>query len=67
MRGRVRMFDPNRGFGFIEGSDGHRDYYFRASSIAPLDQRELRPGTGVQFDAQATADNRRRAINVRAA
>lgn len=54
MRGSIRSFLPDKGYGFIRGDDG-RDYFFHASAFAGVDG-----GAGiidaalVEFDERAT-------------
>ncbi len=64
MRGRVRMFEPTRGFGFAETPE-RRDIYFNQKAVDPLDLAGLRTGSEIEFELITTADNRLRAVNVR--
>lgn len=60
MTGRVRWFEPERGFGFIEPDDGSGDVYVHFCCIAVdggssfpgsfAAARALEPGEKVQFD-----------------
>lgn len=50
MKGKVKMFNAERGFGFITGDDG-KDVYVHTSSIeggAPL-----APGTEVEYEVES--------------
>jgi CspA family cold shock protein len=45
--GKVRFYDPEKGFGFISGDDGS-DVHVRASAL-PDGLPSLKPGTRVEF------------------
>ncbi len=45
--GRIRFFDPEKGFGFINGEDGERVYLH--ASVLPADQPNPRPGMRVEY------------------
>jgi len=69
LRGRVEKWKSRKGYGFIEGADGHR-YWAHFSSIATgTGFAALVPGNEVTFDYDDTAeiadDGHRRAENVR--
>ena len=52
LSGFVKRRIPERGFGFIEGSDG-RDYFFHLSDLSPgLFFEEVVEGTTVEFDVK---------------
>ncbi len=48
-RGRVKWFDPKKGYGFIE-VDGSRDVFVHHSAITMPGFRTLEQGQQVQFD-----------------
>ena len=52
--GKVKWFDPDRGFGFITGDDG-TEAFLRAS-VLPMDAKSPRPGTRVEY---SVADGRK--------
>lgn len=52
--GRVKWFDPARGYGFLTADDGH-DVYLPASAL-PAGVRKVAKGTKVEF---SEADGRR--------
>lgn len=60
--GKIKFFDPDRGFGFIAGEDGARVYLH--ASLLPADVTNPKPGTRVEY---GVADGRRgpQAISVR--
>ena len=53
-RGKVKWFDPAKGFGYVSGEDG-TDAYLRASAL-PEGVTSLRAGTKVEY---SFADGRR--------
>ena len=49
-KGIVKEYDPDRGFGFIQGEDGE-DYFLHVSGLRPhLQSKGLREGQRVLFD-----------------
>lgn len=63
MQGRVKWFDPKKGYGFITGEDG-TDYFVHWSEIQMPGYKTLEVDQRVQFDVQQ--DGRRaRAVRVR--
>jgi CspA family cold shock protein len=63
MKGKVKMFNTERGFGFITGEDG-KDVYVHSSSIQG--GAALSPGDSVEYDVEQ-APRGPRATNVRKA
>ena len=64
MRGTVKEYDRNRGFGFIAGDDGD-DYFVHISGLGPkLQKFGLRTGQKVAFDTDYDHKGDK-AINVR--
>lgn len=53
--GKVKWFDPDKGFGFIAPQDGGDDVHVRASAL-PAGVTTLKPGQKVEF---GVADGRR--------
>ena len=49
MKGIVKWFDANRGFGFISGDD-HRDYFIHHSEIKTEGYKTLIEGEPVEFE-----------------
>ncbi|MGC8496229.1 MAG: cold-shock protein [Candidatus Micrarchaeia archaeon] len=61
MKGKVKMFNSARGFGFITGDDG-KDVYVHSTAI--LDGATLAAGDSVEYEVEA-GDRGPRAKNVR--
>ena len=49
MKGKVKMFNSQRGFGFITGEDG-KDVYVHATAIT--DGSELAVGDSVEYEVE---------------
>jgi CspA family cold shock protein len=63
-KGIVKEYDPNRGFGFIQGEDGE-DYFLHVSGLREhMKDKGLREGQRVLFDVDFDMKGDR-AINVR--
>jgi CspA family cold shock protein len=63
MKGKVKMFDSSRGFGFITGEDG-KDVYVHSTAIQG--GAALAVGDTVEYEVEA-GDRGPRAKNVRKA
>ena len=63
-KGTVKEYDPERGFGFIQGEDGE-DYFLHVSGLREhMKNKGLREGQRVLFDVDFDMKGDR-AINVR--
>jgi CspA family cold shock protein len=51
-RGKIKLFDKTRGFGFITKDDDGKDVYFNVADVAK--GRELKPGDAVTFELEKT-------------
>ena len=49
MHGAVSRLSPERGFGFIEATDG-REFFFHRGALHGVEFAELTPGVGVAFE-----------------
>jgi cold-shock DNA-binding protein family len=61
MKGKVKMFNPTRGFGFITGEDG-KDVYVHTSAVEG--GAALAVGDSVEFEVEA-GDRGPKAKNVK--
>lgn len=51
MKGTVKKFDKEKGYGFITGEDG-KDYFFHYSVLVMDDFKTAEKGENVEFDVQ---------------
>ena len=63
MKGTVKMFNAEKGFGFIRGEDG-KDYFFHYSAILMDNYKTAEKGEEVEFEVQES-DRGLRAANVK--
>lgn len=63
MQGKVKNFDPKKGWGWIAGND-NQDYFVHHSSILMNGYRKLDVGQTVSFDIDTQANGKTQAINV---
>ena len=49
MKGTVKMFDKEKGFGFIHAEDG-KDYFFHYSALLMDDFKTAEKGEAVEFE-----------------
>lgn len=54
-RGKVKWFSVDKGYGFIEPSDGSKDVFVHRNNVESLGWDEgLREGEEVEFDVERT-------------
>jgi len=63
MKGTVKMFNKEKGYGFIHGDD-NQDYFFHHSALIMEGFRTAEPGEHVEFEVQES-DRGPRANNVK--
>ena len=51
MTGKIKLFDPNKGYGFIERQGG-KDVFFHVSSIEAPVPESIRAGQAVEFSVE---------------
>ena len=56
MKGTVKFYNDQKGFGFIQPDDGSKDVFVHATALERAGIRGLREGEKVSFD---TAEDRR--------
>jgi CspA family cold shock protein len=61
--GRVKWFDPRKGYGFIELEDGSGDVFVHFSDIVGEGYKTLEEGQRVKFEI-VEADRGPKAVNV---
>ncbi len=50
--GTVKWFNPSKGFGFIEPSDGGKDVFVHISAVEKAGMRTLNEGEKVEYDLE---------------
>jgi cold shock protein len=65
--GSLKMWNSDRGFGFIADDSGGPDMYLHVSALhsAGIDPDDIRKGERLTFDVESTREGRNRAGNVR--
>ena len=63
MKGTVKMFNKEKGYGFIHAED-NRDYFFHYSALVMDDYKTAEKGENVEFDTE-NSERGPRAANVR--
>ena len=63
MKGTVKMFNKEKGYGFIHAEDG-RDYFFHYSALVMDDFKTAEKGEAVEFDV-TESERGPRAANVK--
>ncbi len=64
MKGKVKTFSKQKGYGFITVENGQEDIFFHYSSLLMEGFKTIEPGTEVDFDLETT-DRGSRATNIR--
>ncbi len=53
--GKVKWFNADKGFGFIEPTDGSKDVFVHRNNVASLDWDDgLRDGEDVEYEVERT-------------
>ena len=65
--GRLKMWNADRGFGFIADDSGGPDVFLHATALeaASIDPDNIKRGDQLTFDVEVTRDGRTKASNVR--
>lgn len=62
--GKVKWFNPTKGFGFIEPAGGKRDVFVHISAVERAGLTTLADGQAVTFDIESGRDGRESASNL---
>ena len=62
--GTVKWFNPTKGFGFIEPSDGSKDVFVHISAVERAGIASLNEGAKVNYDLQAGQNGKSSAENL---
>ncbi len=62
--GTVKWFDPVKGYGFIQPSDGSRDAFVHISAVERAGLRSLREGQKVEYELVPGRDGKSAAENL---
>ncbi|MBO6519819.1 MAG: cold-shock protein [Rhodospirillales bacterium] len=62
--GTVKWFNPTKGYGFIEPSDGGKDAFVHISAVERAGLTTLREGQKVTFDLEAGRNGKSSAENL---
>lgn len=63
--GKVKFFNVNRGFGFIEPDDGGKDVFVHITAVEQSGLSGLNEGQSVSFEIEQDREGRPRAINLK--
>ena len=65
--GTLKMWNAERGFGFIGDDSGGPDIFLHVSALqsAGIDPDNIRKGERLSFDVESTREGKTRAANVR--
>jgi CspA family cold shock protein len=55
--GKVKWFNPTKGFGFIQPEDGAADVFVHVSAVEAAGLRTLNEGQRVQFEIELNPKN----------
>jgi CspA family cold shock protein len=64
--GTVKWFNPQKGFGFIEPSDGSQDVFVHVSAVARAGLGSLKEGQRLSFDLELGQRGKTSAVNLQA-
>lgn len=62
--GTVKWFNPTKGFGFIEPSDGSKDVFVHISAVERAGIASLNEGAKLNYDLQAGQNGKSSAENL---
>lgn len=62
--GRVKWFNPDKGFGFIEPEDGGKDAFVHISAVERAGWSTLREGQRISYDLEEGRNGKAAAVNL---
>ncbi|MGY8992704.1 MAG: cold-shock protein [Rhodospirillales bacterium] len=62
--GAVKWFNPTKGFGFVEPSDGSKDVFVHISAVERVGLSTLREGQKIEFELVPGRDGKSSAENL---
>jgi CspA family cold shock protein len=62
--GTVKWFNPTKGYGFIEPSDGSKDVFVHISAVERAGIASLNEGAKINYDLQAGQNGKSSAENL---
>jgi CspA family cold shock protein len=65
--GTVKWFNPQKGFGFIQPSDGSKDVFVHISAVERAGLRTLNEGQKISYEVERGQQGKLAAINLQAA
>lgn len=65
--GKVKWFNPTKGFGFIEPDQGGKDVFVHISAVQNAGLQTLNEGQAVEFDLEEDRMGRKAASNLKVA
>jgi CspA family cold shock protein len=63
--GRVKFFNPDRGYGFIAPNDGGPDIFVHVHDVEVAGMKILEAGQLVAYEVGPARDGRSKAVNLR--
>ena len=66
-KGTVKWFNPNKGFGFIEPTDGSKDAFVHISAVERSGLSTLSEGQSISFELVSGRDGKMAAENLQIA
>jgi CspA family cold shock protein len=64
--GKVKWFNSQKGYGFIQPDDGSKDVFVHISAVERAGLRNLNEGQKVSFDLETGRDGKQSAVNLKA-
>ena len=62
--GSVKWFNPTKGYGFIEPSEGGSDAFVHISAVEAAGMNTLNDGAKISFDLETGKNGKEAAVNI---